>query len=285
MGISYQITFAAGDLSDEITSQVGPLLLKTVQSTAQNAVADWQAAVLKAKLWSVEKERYASSINWKMTGELAARVESDYDLASEIETGRPAKDLKDMLNTSQKVRRTEDGRRFLVIPFRHNTPGNTAHAAAMPSTVYDLVKGIKPTKVTGKGVRPAGQMTHLSPQTGMSASPVQSPYLSNPKTKNAAMVAANKYSWGGKLTKLAMKNAGLDKDIRRKYAGMVKMDTSTPGSKSSSYMTFRVMIESQTNKWIVAPRPGLYIAKQVADEIQPKAAEAFKQALKYVGAG
>ena len=37
---------------------------------------------------------------------------------------------------------------------------------------------------------------------------------------------------------------------------------------SSSYLTFRVMSEKSSG-WIVGARPGLYLAKKVADDLQP----------------
>jgi hypothetical protein len=90
------------------------------------------------KVSTGEKEPYMASIAMQMTRPFSAVVSTDYKYADEIETGRPAKDLKQMLNTSPKVRRTKDGRRFLVIPMRHNTPGNGALAPSMPKAVYQM---------------------------------------------------------------------------------------------------------------------------------------------------
>lgn len=81
------------------------------------------------------------------------------------------------------------------------------------------------------------------------------------------MVAQNSYKWGGRLP------AGLAPKLKDHhktdiYAGMVKFDTSTPHAKSSAYMTFRVMSDKSSG-WIVPAKPGLYLAKNVADKLQP----------------
>lgn len=282
--LSYRVTFTGAapmELAGAVTKQVMPLLHQAVRAVAKHTAANWQEAVYKAKLWSGEKDEYAESIQWEMTGDFSALVFTEYKHAAEIETGRPARDLKKMLDASLKVRRTDGGKRFLVIPLRHNTPGHGAHAKAMSPAVYDLAKAMKPSRVVATGERPSGQVTVLSPKTGMHASPKQSPFLSNPKTQQASMVASRKYSWGGRLSGAALKAAGVDPAEAKRYKGMVKMQTTTPGGKkSSAYMTFRIMMDSQTGKWIIPAQPGMYLARDVAQAMQPKAEQAFAAAVK-----
>lgn len=283
-GLSYSISIpvsAQMEMAGIINAKIMPMVSQAVQAIAQVTSERWQEEVLAARgIWSVEKDAYAQSISWKTTGDFSAVVEATYKYASEIETGRPPKDLKRMLDTSSKVRRTIKGKRFLVIPMRKNTPGNTAHAQAMPAAVHDLASNLAASKILGQGQRPSGEVTVLSPKTGMHAAPVQTPYLSNPKTRQASMVNANKYAWGGRITAGMLKAAGLPKEDVKRYAGMVRMSTSTPGGgKSSSYLTFRVMMEGSSG-WIVPAKPGLYIAKKVAEEMQPKAVKAIGAAVK-----
>jgi len=88
--LSHQITFAAGakmDIIGAVNAKVLPLMHQTVKAIAQQTAADWQHAVYKAKLWSGEKDAYAQSITWKMTGDFSAWVSTDYKHAAEIETG------------------------------------------------------------------------------------------------------------------------------------------------------------------------------------------------------
>ena len=280
--ISYKITLSAGavmDASTGINALVLPLVGQAVRAIAQQGQSDWMKAVHGAKLWSVEKDAYAQSITVRSTGDFSSVIETDYKYAFEIENGRPARDLKRMLDTSMKVRISEKGKRFLVIPFRHNTAGNNAIAKAVPGAVQALVGAMKLSRVTKQTERPSGERTHLSPTTGMHASGKQSPYLSNPATKSAAMVTKNTYAWGSRLTAGMLKGAGSTKAEAKRYAGMVKMDTSTPGgAKSSSMMTFRIMMEGSKG-WVVPSKPGLYLARKVAQDLQPKATAAFAKAI------
>ena len=285
MGPQYKINFTASvlmEMSAAIDKQVFPLLHQAVKAVAGAAATDWKERVLKAeKLWSVEKDQYAESITWEMTGDFSAVISSDYKHAAEIETGRPARDLKKMLDTSNKVRRTKDGRRFLVIPFRHGTPGNSAHAPAMPSQVHKLAKAMSLSSVASQSTRPSGEVTHLSPKTGMHPSGVQTPYLSVASTRKAAVVTKNHYDWGDRLTKAVMKQGGItDTAMTKRYAGMVRMNTSGGGkAKSSNYMTFRIMMEGSSG-WIVPAQPGKFIAREVVQTMQPKAVEAFQEAIR-----
>jgi hypothetical protein len=282
--LSYGITFdlaAKLDFTQAINKQVFPMLHQAVRGVAKQTAIDWQTAVYKAKMWSGEKDAYAGSITWSMTGDFSAEVVAGYKYAADIETGRPARDLKRMLDTSMKVRRTTDGRRFLVIPFRHNTPGNDATGPSMPSSVHALAKNMEASLVTQQGERHTGQTVHLSPHSGMTPTK-SSPFLSNPATKQHSMTAARLYQWGGRLTKSALKNQeGLTATQRKNMAGMVRFDTSTPGgkSKSSTYMTFRIMIEGSKG-WIVPAQPGQQIAQKVVQEMKPKALAAFQEAIK-----
>lgn len=273
--IRYAITFdAANTLGTAVTAAVMPLMHQAVRAVAQQAATDWQEAVMRGRMWSGEKDSYAKSIKWEMTGDFSAFIGSDYKYAAEIESGRPSRDLKKMLDTSSKVRRTKDGRRFLVIPFRHNV-GN------MPSAVSKLAGSMSQSSVVGMGKRPSGQVTNLSPRSGMSPAPkaLQTPFLSNTSNRKAMKVASRQYAWGDRLSKAALKEAGLSSADQKKYSGMVRMKANTPGStKSSGYLTFRVMMEGSSG-WIVKAQPGQYILKGVSDALAPKAQAAFQAAM------
>lgn len=279
-GPIYTITLDTGfllDLSRGITATTLPLVHQAVKAITFQTAENWKQAVYKAKLWSGEKDAYANSITAKMTGDFSGLVEADYKHAAAIETGRPPRDLKEMLNTSLKVRRTMDGRRFLVIPFRHNTPGNTAHAQAMPDHVYQEAKLLKASKIIGQGQRESGEFTRLSPKTGMHAAGKPANFLSNPATRGAVMVNKNVYAWGQRLLPGSMGPNPKGKVDR--YAGMVRFDTSSGKPKDSAYMTFRVMMEGSSG-WVVPAQPGQFIAKQVVAEMEPLAKEAFAAAIK-----
>lgn len=256
--LNLSISFDLGmklDMLQVVNKQVLPLVHQAVNAVGKQTAINWQQAVYGAKLWSGEKDAYANSITWKMTGDFSGVVEAAYQYAEEIENGRPSRDLKKMLQTSKKVRSSKKGVRYLYIPFRHNTPGNDALSNAMPPDVYAMAKGLAASMVTG-------QTTRLSGQKGM---------------ENVA-VPQNTYKWGGRLP------AGLAPKLKAShvtdpYSGMVRFDTSTPGGgKSSQYLTFRTMSE-KSQGWIVPPVPGQKIAQGVVEDIKPKAQAAFQKAV------
>jgi hypothetical protein len=263
---------------DVITRAILPRVREAVGAVAQAAQTQWADAVMKAPgVWSEEKKAYASSIKWEYTGEFSARVSTDYDKADQIENGRPARDLKVMLNTSAKVRRTESGKRFLIIPMRHNTPGNDAHAPSMPAGVAAMAAQLAPSRITGTGQRPAGQVMRMSPKTGMHPSPHQSPYMSNPGGGHT-MVAKHEYQWGEKLKRSDMRAAGMSAADRKRYGGMYRFDTTGKGGvKSSSFLTFRVMVEGSPG-WIVPAKPGLHLVAGVTAQLRPIADEVIRKA-------
>lgn len=274
--LNFKISFdlgAAFDVTGIVNRKVFPLLNQTVRAIAQQTASDWQKEVYQAKLWAGEKDAYAQSITWEMTGDFTAVIESDYKHAAEIEDGRPSRDLKRMLDTSEKVRRTKDGRRFLVIPMRHNI------AALQSAGIYDMAGALSPSTIVGQSQRASGEVTNLSPTSGMSPAAKQTGFLSNPNTKAAKTVNKNIYAWGQKMTKGAMKAAGVDAATRKWAQGMHRFDTSTPGGgKSSTFLSFRIMMEGSAG-WVVPAQPGLHLARKVVDSMQPKANAAFAGAI------
>lgn len=244
-----------------VNQQVLPLLNQAVRAVAQQTAINWQEAVQRAKLWSGEKDSYSASIQMKMTGPFSAIVWSDYKYAEEIETGRPPRDLKVMLNTSLKVRTSKKGKRYLYIPFSHNTPGNDALAPAMPADVYALAKEMTPSSIVGQTQRLSGTGAY------------------DMKSRQRLTVPQNVYQWGSSLP------AGLSAKLKPSHktdpsAGMYRFDATTPGgSRYSTYLTFRTMSEGSPG-WIIPAQPGLYLAKKVSDDMQPLAEEAFGEAVK-----
>ncbi|CAB3665575.1 hypothetical protein [Paraburkholderia rhynchosiae] len=260
-----------------ITRQVFPLVNQAVRAIAEQTAANWQKEVYRAKLWSGEKDAYVKSITWAMAGHFAAVVQADYKNADEIETGRPPHDLKTMLSTSPKVRRTKDGLRFMIIPLRANTPGNDALAQSMPTDVYTAASQLKASTIVAQSKRASGEMTSMHPQWSAKPLKKQTPFMSSTATRGTFMVPRNVYKWGGKLDTSGIAN--LSSADQKRYQGMVRMDNRTPGGKTySSYLTFRVMSENSPG-WIIPARPGLYLAKKTADAMQPLAEKVINEAV------
>jgi hypothetical protein len=256
------------DLSELLNANTGmiqqlyPMLAQAVAATAELGAYRWKDAVHKAKLWEKEKSQYVESIKWKMTGTYSAEIYSDYEVANQIENGRPAYDQKKMLLTSNKTRIVKygphAGMRYLIIPFRHNMPtssGEGALAQQMPPHIYAMAKNLK-------------------------ASIVLPPGTNKPKTRlsgNGTIVAQASYHWGESLAEgLAPKLQDYHKADR--YTGMVRFNTSTGGKKSSVYLTMRVMGE-WSKGWITPAKPGLKIAEKVANDLQQTLEENVGQAV------
>jgi len=238
-----------------IRAQVFENLSTAVEDVAQAGVERWQRAVLAAKLWDTERRDYAATIRYTMKGPYEAEIVSDYKYVEDIESGRPARDLKAMLNTSRKVRISKKGVRYLIIPFRHNTPGNTALAPAMPPEVYAKAKRLAPSSIIGHDWRVSGGSWGAASYQG------------------GATAVSRKYLWGGKLGKRVGPVQG--KNQRDIYAGMYRFKESTGGSQ---YLTFRTMSDKSTG-WIIPAKPGLFIAQAVADSLQRTAEDAFADAV------
>jgi len=272
MTTDFQITVDMGKLL-ELPASSGKIIFanlsKSVADVARYGHAGWSKLVQQAPLWQGEKAAYLQSLQWKMTGDYSAEIWSDYRHAYEIDNGRPPYDLKKMLNTSTKVRRTKDGRRFLVIPMRHNVD-------SMPSAVYSAAKGLDASTVVRDTFRPAGQVVNLSPTTGMTPARRQPRFMSDTGTKKTLMVASKVYNWGDRLH---LTDKRMSKATKRLYAGMVRFDTTAGGKvPSSSYLTFRIMMEGSKG-WIVKARPGLHLAKKLTDSLRPMAEAEFSAAM------
>lgn len=232
-----------------------------VERAAKAITQKWVDAVKHAPgIWGPEKAAVINSIEWRWTdnAHLSAVVETTLPLADQIENGRPAKDLKKMLGSSPKVRQGKKGR-YLIIPFRHNTPGNTALAPAMPTAVHQKAKYLSPSTVTGTGTRVSGTGAY------------------DVKTKKMLTVPQNRYAWGASLP------AGMAPKMKPhhatdRYAGMKRFDTSSGKAKSSAYLTFRVMSQNQAGKWIIAPKPGLHIARDIARGVNKAVEDGIKAA-------
>lgn len=257
------------EASRAIDKTVFPHLSSAVNFLVEKGYQSWVESVRNAPhVWVGDKERYEKSIQRQMTGDFRGEIWTDLKLAEEIDTGRPERDLKKMLDTSLKVRVSQKGYRYLVIPFRHNIPGMSAWNKSMPGNIYKEAKMLGQSKITGQGLRATGEGYK------------KGAFLSDPSTKSAYLVTKNQYQWNGRLP------AGLAPKLKPEhtsdpYAGMVRMAANSKKSKSSTYLTFRVMSENpnQANKWIIGQSPGLFIAKTIEEKLSKIAEQAFQSAM------
>ncbi len=259
---SFHITIFLPELPlhADATEKQFPKLTEALDRVAIDALGKWKTYALggaplpNGKTIKVYGRRYAESIAIRRTGKFAREVYNDLAIADQVENGFPARDLKRMLLTSRKVRMSKKGKRYLVIPFRHGTPGTNTNP--MPQSVYRMAKRLSHSSIIGS-------------RREMSI---------NPDRKGIhRQITRLKYSWGDRLppgtaNKL---NARHKSDP---FAGMVKFQNPKQGgSKDTQYLTFRVMSEDSSG-WLVRARPGYHVARTVAEQIKPEAQRELSRA-------
>ena len=236
-----------GEINDVIRAAVD----KAVERLAIQAGKNWAHAIVAADLPDKEKLDYARTLRVQRAGFAHFIVSADYAKAEQVENGRPAQDLKRMLQTSRKVRTSAAGKKYLIIPFRTNTEGSTAHARDMPHAINEIATQMERSMITGHRIDSGGvrRATYLWP-------------------KNTAT------SLGRLPPGLAPKLQ--PHHVSDPYAGMRRFDNDTHNAKTgktkttSSYLTFRVL-HQDSRGWIIPAKPGLHIAQGVADQMQSKA--------------
>lgn len=225
---------------------------------AQQAYMDWAGLIKEAQIYDKYRTDYAASIKWEWRGDFSASVFSEYQHANNIEFGWPERDLKKMLDTSMKVRVSAKGKRYMIIPFRHNNPESKS-SSAMPFHVYAEARNLAASSVIGSTFRLSGTGAY------------------HMKTRTPIKVNKSVYKWGDSLP------AGLTEKLKPHHktdihAGMYRFNASSGNESRSSYITFRVMSEDSKG-WIVKAKPGLNLAQNVAERLQPLAEQVISQAI------
>lgn len=251
-------------------NSLAPVLSQAVGQVAYGMAADWQEKILsaggKGGIYAEQRDAYAASVKVEFKpGDLQATIVSDYQQASDIEEGRPARDLKAMLNTSPKTRMAKDGKKYLIIPFYHTQ-------ASLPPQVKKQALQMGPSWITGKK------------------------WASNGFGGGGIFVLRNTYHWdragdrftsGKKNIKTHLSIGALPAGLAPKlqpfhatdiYAGMRRMEQGTDKSARTGMLTFRVMKEGSP-KWIVPAKPGLFLVRGVTERGQAQLDAAVSAAM------
>ncbi len=250
------------------TEAMFPHLAAAVEGLARTARATWVSYAEGAPMPNgmTIKSRsgeYARSIQLQRKGPFAWEVFTTLPYADAIENGSPARDLTKMLNSSAKVRMSAKGKRYLIIPFRWNTPGAVS-GQAMPKNVFNWWRDQQRSVITGTYRRVSGQPDYF-----------------DIKTRERVTVPGWRYRWGSRLGAADLEALGRAGKQATRMLGMVAFrdPDATSGSKSGKYLTFRVMVEGSSG-WKVPAQPGKFPGKQVSDQAGAVAKDVFREAMK-----
>lgn len=215
-----------------------------IQRLAQMAHRRWleyasgKRALPSGRQMASSTGSYMSSIKIEDAGELKYVIYSDDPKAAFIEEGFPAFDMKKILMTSDRVRKTKDGRKYLIVPFRHKMPGGGALGVVIPqeAAAFWLAPNRKSSMVTG-------HYLERSQQDG-----------------SQKLVTRQTYHWGDRMSRGDLEGMGLDPDskIGNRLLGMVRFANNE--DKGGQKLTFRVMVEGGKG-WLMPRREGNYPAK------------------------
>ena len=268
---SYGVAVELGHLMPadaKLTADTFPHLSHAVRMIAAQAHQDWVAYAMGQPLPNGMTVRnrtgeYARSIGTRDTGPFSSDVFTVLPYARIIEEGAPAHDMKRMLDTSYKVRRFKNGKRYLIIPFRHD------RFSGLPDEVRDHFNapGRAASHITGTYERKSGQVAR------------------DIHTRKRIMVPGWRYSWGDKLGKGDLAGMGITGAKAKNLLGIYKF--ANPGGAAgggakagthSQYISFRVMVEGSSG-WMAKAQPGKFPARCVADQLRPVATAAFEAAM------
>lgn len=264
---AFNISIEIGDLlaGSALTRDAFPNLAYAVQRITEQAMSNWQAYAAGAplpdgRILHTRSGTYLRSIQMRMTGDFSGEAYSNLPYALGIEEGLPSYDMKRWLGSSLKVRVNASGKRYLIIPFRHDTPG--ALSGGMPEAVHAWWQdpGRDRSRVIGFTRRVSG--------TGAWSVKTRAPYT----------LRQRHYRWGSRLTRSDLDQLGVSEAVAKRLEGMVNFRQSAASPKHSKYLTFRVMSE-ESRGWIRPAMDGYRVAEQTAEQLRPIAEEVIRKAV------
>lgn len=212
----------------------------------------------------IEGEKYPFQNN-----PLHYKIEHTKDYAYYLEVGFESFDLKKMLETSTKVRVNKEGKRYLIIPFRHGTPDSKG-LRAMPNEVYNKAQNLRGSVITSTYKEGVQQGAKSYQEAQML------------RKYNMQKVRRNKYAWGERLK-------GFEGTI---YEGMYRFEKNPNNVRPlntgkfvnqsdndlqySNYITFRVMLEGKSG-WQHPGVRAMNILKDTVEETENQILEIIQQ--------
>lgn len=176
---------------------------------------------------------------------LFSKVVNRLPYAAALENGMSSAERMQILQTSHQVRISKKGHRYLIIPFRHGTPGTTT-MPPMPKSVHKLAKNLTVSKRTGTRHELSQQLVTMG-NIGKARKHTEHG-VPLAQRFNYREPGTGKSTWGGRLT-----------GVGGNWEGMYKF-----GEKGQTqYTTFRVMSENG-KPW--GGIPAFRLAKKTANQ-------------------
>ena len=137
-----------------------------------------------------------------------------------IEQGFRGGDMRDWMLKSPKARKGRNGR-YLIIPFRHGTPGTSGRnvGPAMPTSIHAAAKHLEPSLSRHKAQAPQSKSIRYGERLGPKSKRV------NAEAKQ--ILTSKKKSWHATSI----------------FSGMIREQKTYAKATQSQYMTFRVISE------------------------------------------
>lgn len=207
---------------------------------------------------------YAKSIKVRTLTPFNREVYSDSPVAKYLEDGTKEYDMKKTHpfgkrgRVVKKTRKDKNGKviskegdAYIIIPFRHGTPGSLSYVN-IPERIFQQIRqAIKNDEIMLSSIKKGAR-------------------IKKPNYKGELIPRA-RYSWGTRIYGTGMPN----------LEGMTIMDNSTKKYSRSSYLTFRIIsVNSPASKWIQKARAAHHITKYVVQNTNEIVKEMIEAGLK-----
>ena len=233
---------------------------KVLQALGASARQEW-ITLASDEFLSTSRD-YIQGISDPEVGTSSVTIQLLGTLPNMLEQGWPKTDMRTTVLKSPHVRTSKAGDKYMVIPFRHGTPGTTGRnvGPAMPRAIHNVARGLAPTtRNPGGGTTPKGEQ--LSDKIKMS--------------KRAQKILSTKAKpWHSGSIYTGM--------IRKMGQGATGKAKGAAPTQQPQYQTFRTISDNpktDPRSWI---HPGIRarkLASKVQDHIQQVANQVVQDAI------
>jgi hypothetical protein len=244
-----------------------PNTLKAVNDSLDHVQSSWQN--LATGMFEFSTGEYVRGIiidrpapEMSIGNEIVGKVVNVVPYAGALEYGVTSEERMRVLYTSHQARISKDGHRYLIIPFRHGTPG-TVSMKPMPQHIYDQAKHLQPSKILGTYLETSHQLADMTRNEWNTFRTKGSlPHWKPPRAEQNGLPMAQRwaYQWGQKL-----------KGVGGHFEGMYKFGS----AGHTQYITFRVMSENGT-PW--KGIPAMHLAQKTHDQTRAQVYKNIKDA-------